>query len=79
MSKQILVFKKYSRKGGKIIGGRSFFFERNKALSEKPICYKIIDRIHNYEEYFIRRLTKRKCYKRYFEKPYFKFLTEYNG
>lgn len=76
MSKRLIVVKKYSEYPGrkrnryrrsriKVLGGVGKLYERNPN-SEQGVFQKIMNRVHNDEEYFLRRQTSPKAYKRYF-------------
>ena len=76
MSKRFVVVKKYSEYNGrkrnryrrshiKILGGIGKLYERN-IHSKQCVFEKIMNRVHNDEEYFLCRQTSPKAYKRYF-------------
>lgn len=78
MAKRFLVFEKYSQKPRrqrgriKTIGGKARFVERNTEWSNsQSAMQKIVSRVHNDEEYFLRKQTKFKAYYRFFlNRPY---------
>lgn len=74
MYKKFYVQQKYSRyirgKRHKLIGGQGMFIEIDERAKQwkrsRSVMQKIVDRIHNDVEVFVRPQTKPKMYDRYF-------------